>query len=33
VKVQFGDQVLAGGLITEIDATTQLNTLRAAAHR
>jgi macrolide-specific efflux system membrane fusion protein len=30
VKVQVGDQVLAGDLIAEIDATTQLNTLRAA---
>lgn len=30
VKVQVGDQVEAGDLIAEIDATTQLNSLRAA---
>jgi macrolide-specific efflux system membrane fusion protein len=30
VKVQVGDQVQAGDLIAEIDATTQLNALRAA---
>jgi macrolide-specific efflux system membrane fusion protein len=30
VKVQVGQQVQAGDLIAEIDATTQLNTLRAA---